>query len=466
MDYWLTRLCFQEGLAALYCIAFLILINQFRGLLGSKGIIPTAPLIHQTPFWNAPTLFWFRSTDRFFMGMAYLGFVLSLFALSGYSQRLGPLVAPLTWFALWVIYMSFVHVGRLFWSFGWEILLLEAGFLTIFLGSYEQEPPVIVIWLLRWTLFRMMFGAGLIKLRCDVCWRNFTSMTFHYETQPLPGPLSRYFHALPIWMHKLSVLFTHIVELIVPFGLFGPQIVRYTCGLTTALFQVLLMLSGNLSWLNYITFLLTIPCLDDTLLSKVIPLVPPEHFAYSPTLQVFSIALLVLIAVLSIKPILNLCSPNQQMNASFEPFHIVNTYGAFGTVTRKRMEIIIEGTTDEVINEHTLWQEYGFKGKPGDVKRCPPQVSPYHYKLDWQMWFAAMTPALYQPWFFAFIERLLQGNREVLSLIKYNPFPNAPPKHIRARLYQYKFAPLNDKEKRYWVRTLEGEYVGPSSLNA
>jgi hypothetical protein len=467
-DYWLTRFCLQRALGFVYLIAFLIAVVQFRPLLGERGLLPVPLFLRRVRFWDAPSLFHWHYSDHAFSLVAWSGLTLSLLAVLGLSDAFGTPVSVLVWGLLWLLYLSIVNVGQKFYGFGWESTLLETGFLAIFLGASNTTAPDVMIWLLRWVLFRVMFGAGLIKLRGDPCWRNLTCLAYHYETQPLPNPLSWYLHWQPLWMHKAGVLFTHFVELVVPWGYFMPPPVCYIAGLLTIVFQGTLILSGNLSWLNYITIVLALSCFDDQALSWIIPLNVPEVEPRALIHNLLLGAITLLVVALSIRPIKNMWSHEQRMNASFDPLHLVNTYGAFGSVSRERMEIIVEGTLDPEISSRTEWREYEFKGKPGDVMRRPCIVSPYHWKLDWQMWFAAMSPYYRHPWLLHLIAKLLQGDRAILSLLsqRRKPFPDRPPTHIRAQLYQYHFAEWQDGRKSgaWWVRTRVGQYLPPLSL--
>ena len=463
-QYYLTRFCFQRALAFIYFIGFLILVNQGLPLLGARGLLPAKNFLKRVNFWDAPGIFWLDSSDRFFRTMAWLGLALATLALTGISDAHGMVLSTLVWLALWVLYLSFVGIGQTFYGFGWETLLLETGFLAIFLGSQDSEPPVVVFWLLRWVLFRVMFGAGLIKLRGDPCWRDLTCMNYHYETQPLPNPLSYFLHRLPANVHKLSVLVTHIIELPIPFGFFGPGIVRWIAGGLTILFQLTLIFSGNLSWLNYVTIVLAISCFDDQLLSHVFTLSHALHGQMGWVRVGVLCALALLILWLSIKPTLNLFSRRQRMNASFDRLHLVNTYGAFGSITRERMELVLQGTADVFVTPQSKWLEYEFKAKPGNPARRPPLVSPYHYRLDWQMWFAAMSSFDEHLWILNLLAKLLQNDGPVLSLIAHNPFPAAPPKHIRIQHYLYTFTDLKDGGDAWWHRTLVAEYLRPLSL--
>lgn len=460
-EYFLTRLLLQRGLAFIYLVAFLIVVNQYRALLGKKGILPIENFVKQASFKSSPSLFLFCRSDLFLQIMGWMGVGLSFIALLGISEQYGLFVSMLIWFLLWLIYQSFVNVGQIFYGYGWEILLLESGFLAIFLGSIDVAPSVLMVWLYRWVLFRMMLGAGLIKIRCDSCWKDLTSMIFHYETQPLPGPLSRLFHRLPIFIHKFSVIFNHFIELIVPFFFFYPGEGAIIAGLLTVLFQSLLILSGNLSWLNYITLVLCFSCFPDSFLSVFFPYLKIPNLPVDNIHVGLVILVTMLVAYLSIRPIKNLFSRHQSMNRSYDSLHLVNTYGAFGSVTRLRKEIIIEGTNDLKITENSQWLPYEFKGKPGSLTRIPPLVSPYHYKIDWQMWFAAMSSYQHHPWFIPFIQKLLEGEEGVLKLLDKNPFPDQPPTYIRARLYEYHFAPPKNKEGAFWVRKRIGEYMPP-----
>lgn len=464
-SYWLTRFCLQRLLGFIYLIAFLVTLNQFRPLIGAHGLVPVQLFMKRVKFWEAPGLFWLNSSDSFLALIAGAGVLLSIAAVTGISDRFGIWVSVSIWALLWIFYLSFVNVGQVFYGFGWETLLLETGFLAIFLGSSHTSPPQVIIWLIRWVLFRVLFGAGLIKLRGDPCWRDLSCLVYHYETQPLPNPLSWYFHQFPPFVHKGGVLLTHFVELVVPWGVFAPGLIGSVAGTFSILFQVVLILSGSLSWLNYVTIVLSVACFDDRILSRLIPIEVPVTEPIAGIRQGILIALTVLVVVLSVQPTLNLISPRQIMNTSFEPLHLVNTYGAFGSVTRVRREIIVEGTDDSFPTESSRWREYEFKAKPGNVKRRPPIVSPYHYRLDWLMWFAAMSEYYHHPWFLNLVAKLLAGDQDTLKLLAENPFPKAPPKYIRAGLYEYHFSgPQDKKQGNWWWRIPVGEYLPPLSL--
>jgi Lipase maturation factor len=461
-DFWLTRFCFQHALGFIYLIAFLVAANQFIPLLGEHGLQPVRRFVRHVPFRRAPSLFYLNCSDRCITATIFCGIALSVFALSGWSESFGLAVSIINWALLWMIYLSLVNVGQTFYGFGWETMLTETGFLAIFLGSSDTRPPVALMWLIVWVLFRTMFGAGMIKMRSDPCWRDLTCLYYHYETQPLPNPLSWYLHHSPRWTHKAGVLSTHFAQLLVPWFYFAPAPICYWAGGLTILFQITLILSGNLSWLNYITIVLCIPCFDDRLLGRLISL--PHSMPESMTLPhaIAVICLVSLVLFLSVRPARNLFSRRQLMNASFEPLHLVNTYGAFGAVTRQRLEVVIKGTNANVLDDTTQWHEYEFHGKPGNVRRRPCIVSPYHWRLDWQMWFAAMSPADFHPWIFVLVQRLLEGDRKILSLFARNPFPDAPPRYVRADWYRYQFT--KPGERAWWSRAFVAEYVPPMIL--
>ena len=184
--------------------------------------------------------------------------------------------------------------------------------------------------------------------------------------------------------------------------------------------------------------------------------------------RILTVGILLLVIGLSVKPVKNLLSRRQIMNTVFNRFHFVGTYGAFGGITRERYEIVIEGTDEAVITASTKWREYEFKGKPGDPTRMPPQIAPYHLRLDWLMWFAAMGSYQRHPWFIHLMAKLLQGDKPVISLLKHNPFPDQPPRFIRAQRYLYRFSSTQEKKGtgRWWMREPAGSYFPTVSLES
>ena len=476
-SYWLTRALFFRLLGLVYVVAFLVIVNQWQPLLGSHGLLPAREALDGlaeaegrglSTFLRLPTLFLFDPSDAAFRVGGYVGLALSLCLLGGMAN------VPLL-FTLWFLYLSYVHAGRTFYGYGWEILLLETGFLAVFLaptwrlGPFARgtPPSPIVIVLLRWLHFRLMFGAGLIKLRGDPCWRDLTCMFFHYETQPVPNPLSWYFHHLPVWFHRIEVLFNHLVELVAPFFVFGPRRARHAAGAAIVVFQVLLILSGNLSFLNWLTIAVAVSCFDDGWLGRLLPgrarTWIETHTAgieESKARTVAAYALAVVVGLLSLNPVVNMLSPRQVMNTSFDPFELVNTYGAFGSIGRERFEIVLEGTADAQ-PEGARWTEYQFKCKPSDPGRRPCWISPYHYRLDWQMWFAAMPGAGTPRWLVQLVAKLLAGDGAARGLLAPGAFEDHPPRWIRGRLYRYEFT--RPGERDWWRRTFVAEYLPPLS---
>ncbi|HWE85990.1 MAG TPA: lipase maturation factor family protein [Terracidiphilus sp.] len=472
---WVARLVLERGMAAIYLVAFLTVARQFKPLLGERGLLPVPAHLRTVRFREAPSLFHWRYSDKLLDLVAWTGVLVSACAVVGLTEA-GPVWLSMTaWLLLWFLYLSVVNVGQKFFGFGWESMLLEAGFFTAFLGSARVQPSVIPVLILRWMLFRTEMGAGLIKLRHDRCWRDLTCLYYHYETQPLPNPLSWYFHRIPAPMHRYSVLFSHFVQIVVPFALFAPQPIASIAGGLSILHQLLLIVSGNYSWLNWLTAVLGVSALDDRVLGSALRLASPAMLPRPLALDIVLYALVVAALALSVQPVMNLFSREQLMNYSYNPLHLVNTYGAFGQVGRERYEIVIEGSADRVISPVTEWREYGFKGKPGDVKRRPPQVAPYHLRLDWLIWFLPFAVAVtgdgirvwrHDLWFMRFIGKLLVGDREILRLMRENPFPDEPPATVRALFYRYCYSTPQEKRETgaWWVRRLLGVYLQPVGL--
>lgn len=464
-DYWLARMVFQRALAAIYLVAFAVALRQFPALLGERGLLPVPHFVARVGLADAPSIFHWRYSDRMLRAVAWLGIALSLAAVAGLTDLVPTAVAMLVWALLWGLYLSIVNVGQTFYAFGWESLLCETGFLAIFLGNAQVAPPVALVYLLRWLLFRVEFGAGLIKLRGDRCWRDLTCLDYHHETQPMPNPLSWYAHRLPKRLHRVEVLGNHFAQLVAPALLFAPQPVAAFAGMVIIGTQSWLVLSGNFAWLNWITMTLAVSSLADGTLGALLPIShrPAELPVWYGALV---LAYTAVVLVLSYRPAKNLLSRRQLMNYSFDPFHIVGTYGAFGSVTKERDEVVVEGTDEIALTPRTRWREYEFKAKPGDVMRRPPQIAPYHLRLDWLMWFAAMSSATYQEWFFPFLQKLLEADHATLALIRHDPFDGKRPRYVRARLYRYRFTTAAERRETgaWWHRELLGDYVRPVSL--
>jgi len=468
--YWFVRFLFHRGLAVIYLLAFLVAATRFRPLAGEDGLLPIQQYVDRNSFRDRPSLFYFYPNDRVIGSTAWAGVGLSALAFVGLPSWLPrPYAVPasiLLWLLLWALYLSFVNAGQTFYGYGWESMLLETGFLAAFLGAGSTGPPVVVIWLLKWLLFRNMFGAGLIKLRGDDCWRDLTAMDYHYETQPIPNPVSWYTHHLPDRFHRLEVLGNHVVEVAVPFLYFAPQPWASVAGAATVGFQGWLMLTGNFSWLNALTIVQAIATFSDGVITSVLPVTTPSTSAPPLYLQALSVMLAAVVLWRSVDPVRNILSERQVMNTAFDPLRLVNTYGAFGSITRTRYEIAVQGTTDEVITADTDWRTYEFKGKPTTPDQRPRQVAPYHYRLDWQLWFAAMAPSPRRsPWFPALLDRLLAGDEATEKLLDTVPFSETTPTHVRAVRYRYRFTTPEERREtgRWWERERVGTYVSPVS---
>lgn len=453
--YWWSRWLLTRSLGAVYVIAFVATARQWVPLLGERGLLPVTDLLARVPARSAPSIFHWRYSDRSAVALAWLGAVVSGALAVGLPQQ-GPAWAPLVaWLAVWLLYLSFVNVGRVFYGFGWESILLEAGFLAAFLGADRHAPPLLTVFLLRWLLFRVEFGAGLIKLRGDPCWRDLTCLDYHHETQPMPNPLSWRFHHLPRPFHRAEVLGNHLAQLVAPWLLFAPQPVATVGAGAVVVTQAWLVLSGNFSWLNAVTVVLALSAV-------AVPAAAPEVAPLPAWLAALTVVVTVGIGVASWWPVRNMLSRNQRMNASFNPFHLVGTYGAFGSITRRREEVVVEGSRDG-----RAWQEYEFPGKPGDPRRRPPQVAPYHLRLDWMLWFVPLSPGAHLRWLLRLLEGLLSGEPDVRRLLRRDPFAGEPPREVRVRLFRYRFtSPAERRETgAWWHREEIGPLVGPLTLD-
>jgi lipase maturation factor 1 len=467
-QYSLTRWVFLRLLGLIYFYTFASLWTQITGLIGSNGISPISDylsLVRESLGSEAvsrlPTLVWLNSSDAFLNMLCGVGVVLSILVIFD-TLTLPALIG------LWALYLSMFYAGQNFLSFQWDILLIEVGFLAIFLAplyplpriSRQGIPSRTVIWLFRLLMFKLMLESSYVKLASgDPNWRDLTAMTFHYWTQPLPTPLAWYMNQLPVAFHQLETLVTFFVEGIVPFLIFGPRRVRIFAALLIAGHQMLIMLTGNYTFFNMLTIALCVPLLDDAFLLRLLPRRARESLLASVTLprrpttipmyhRIFYGALAVLLVTL------NLIQMGEQMlpggvprvasvfAQQFIPFRIVNGYGLFATMTTTRPEIIVEGS-----NDGQNWLPYEFKAKAGDLSRPPVWVAPHQPRLDWQMWFAALEGTPYaEGWFPTFAQRLLQGSPEVLALLDKNPFPDKPPRFIRAQLYSYHFTDAAERQ--------------------
>ncbi|MBM7503880.1 lipase maturation factor family protein [Agromyces aurantiacus] len=495
----LAREVLQRGIAALFLVAFLSTLNQFRALLGEHGLLPVPELLEavrgaeerarvraeragekvgllrrtRRRGYLGPTIFrrW-GYRDARLVGLCVAGLILAASVVVGLPQLGPPWLPMLVFLTLWASYLSIVSVGQTFYGFGWEMLLCEAGFLVAFLGSREVPPPLPIVVLVWWLVFRLEFGAGMIKIRGGREWRDLTALYYHHETQPMPGPLSRQAHLLPRWFHRLEVVGNHVAQLVVPFLLFAPQPVRTVAAAVIIATQLWLVVTGNFAWLNWITIVLAFGAVGDAAVQWALPWLPldaleaPADVASPPWWIVLVLVVTALLLWLSRHPLLNLVSRRQLMNASFDRFMLVNAYGAFGTVTKERVEVIVEGTADDPRDPAAEWREYGFKGKPGDPRRVPRQFAPYHLRLDWLMWFLPLG-RIHEEWFVRFLEKLLEADAATLRLLADDPFSGARPAAVRARTELFTFATREEKRRtgRVWMRHPLGVAIPPLALS-
>ncbi len=462
----LVRTVVLRLLGLVYFVAFVSAMRQAPALVGDNGLLPARLWLDAAArslgsrtgaFVRLPSIFWIDTSDGTIVFVCAIGAALSLAVMAGVTNAGVMLV-------LWAIQLSLHSVGQIFWGYGWEIQLLETGMLGAVMcpmrtwRPFVSAPPTSTIWLLRWLVVRIMLGAGLIKLRGDPCWRDLTCLVYHYETQPNPSPISWLLHQLPQGTHVAGVLFNHVVELGAPLLVVGPRSARRIAGLLFVVFQVVLIVSGNLSFLNWLTIVPALACFDDELCARLVPsrwrprASATATSAAPPSRSHVRVALgfAVLVAFFSLPVLVNLASSSQQMNASFAPLHIVNTYGAFGTVSRLRHEVVLQGTRALAITDETRWEDYELPCKPGDVTRRPCIVSPYHYRLDWQMWFAAMSTYEEEPWMAVLVDKLLRGDKTVQPLFARDPFPDAPPRFVRVELYRYELTRRGDSSSAAW----------------
>ncbi|MBI3873280.1 MAG: lipase maturation factor family protein [candidate division Zixibacteria bacterium] len=479
--YRVTSSLFLRALGFIYLVAFVSLWTQIDGLVGGKGILPAADFlaavgshIGLSRYYLVPTLAWLNSSDWFLHVMCGGGVIASLLVVAGVAP------APAL-FLNWALYLSLSQVCREFLGFQWDILLLETGFLAIFLAgwtfrSHRSFSPPAVIWLFRWLAFRLFFLSGFVKLASgDPNWRNLSALNYHYETQPLPTPVAWYAQQLPGWFQSLSVFLMFGIELCIPFLIFLPRRPRLWAFGALVFLQIAIMITGNYCFFNWLAIALCLFLLDDRALLRVTPKwlrprgdAPPTDRPIGSLQRVAVRAVTILVLLVSGTQMTGeLISQRHLPGMAYrlleraEPFRSINTYGLFAVMTTSRPEIIVEGS-----NDGQTWMAYEFRWKPGDLSRRPEFVAPHQPRLDWQMWFAALGDRRQSPWFAAFLRRLLEGSPSVLSLLAVNPFPDSPPRYVRARLYDYHFTDFSAKRSTgdWWRRDLAGTYFPAVSL--
>jgi hypothetical protein len=465
---------FLRALGIIYATAFLSLAVQIKGLAGRQGILPAREFLADVKerfgrrrFLAVPTVFWFNQSDAFLQCLCWICVLFSTLLVAGIAPMLMLIL-------LWVSYLSLLSVMRLLLGYQWDILLLETGFLAIFLAPLRffsmapvDLPPWPVLLLVYWLLFRLMFLSGLAKWRSgDMSWRRLTALAHHYETQPLPTPLAWFAHQLPQRFHKFSAVLMFVIELLVPFLIFAPPPYRHVGGLLIVGLMLAIMLTGNYCFFNLLAIALCLPLFDNDFYERLFPWIGTTAQSSSlhlrgewlalPGMTIFALSMIRLFRLFRSESPLVIA-----VNQFLDSFPIANCYGLFSVMTTTRMEIMVEGSRDG-----RAWRPYHWKWKPCDPKRAPPWVAPLQPRLDWQMWFAALGDYRLNGWFIAFLVRLLQGSRPVLALLPSNPFPEGPPTYIRAVLYEYHFT---DRKTRrvtgaWWTRQRRALYCPVYSL--
>lgn len=467
--WFLTRRVFLFLLGLVYLLAFGSLSTQVEGLVGQKGILPVETFLKEAGsywgaqrFWQVPSFFWINAKDGFLLAGCLLG------AFAGLMVMLNRMVACSLLLA-WALYLSIFHVAQPFMGFQWDTLLLETGFLSLFLVSWrndqhghEKPPSWFILFLFRFLLFRIVFSSGLVKLLSqDPSWSSLTALSYHYETQPLPTWIGWYAHQLPLLFQKFSVACVFIIQLGAVFLIFGPRRIRYLGCAALAFLDLLIILTGNFGFFNLLTITLCLLLLDDSVLSRWFSTKGEKYKAPFSVLNKSSLlkaGVLGVCIIFYLIPLLGIRYPSIYVSISkvISPFHIFNSYGLFAVMTTSRQEIIVLGSDDR-----ENWYPYEFKWKPGDVKRKPEFVAPHQPRLDWHMWFAALSNYERNPWLIQFMMRLLQGSPEVIALLKKNPFPDSPPKYMQAVAYQYRFtdSETRNRENSWWTRKLLRPYT-------
>lgn len=442
------RWWYLRGLGVIYLIAFAQLLPQIHGLIGTNGILPASQFLSQVTeqlgfskgLQLVPSVFWFiNPSDTNLTIITVCGVIASLLVATGYFAAPALIIC-------YLLYLSIVGVGEDFLSFQWDSLLLEVGFLAIFMAPWavldrrddpKMQTPrsVIFLWLTRLLLFKLMFLSGICKIRSnDPTWIHAEALRYHYETQPLPTPLAWYMHQLPAAFHSVSTIIMFVIELIIPFFIWGKLRARKFAAAAIIALQVLILLTGNYTFFNLLTILLCVPLFDNS------PLPRGRSIPIAGAL----VAVAMLIAQFAI--------------IDTSAFRICNSYGLFAVMTTTRDEITIEGSDDGVD-----WKPYTFIWKPGPLARAPLVVAPYQPRLDWQMWFASLGTVERNHWFVMLCKNILQGNPTVLALFQENPFPAHPPKFIRATIATYHFTNWKElSETHNWWKANESRIYLPA----
>ena len=490
--FWAQR-WFLRVLGAIYLIAFVSLWVQVDGLIGSNGISPVNQFfsaargqVGTDAYGLLPTLCWFNSSDAFLHFLCGSGALCSLLLIFG--------IAPaLLLVGLFVLYLSLIIAGQDFFSFQWDVLLLETGFLSIFFAPWQLWPGGLLLWprsrrlptprvsrvglfLLKLLLFKLMLMSGVVKLTSgDDSWWNLTALDYHYWSQPLPTVFGWWADKSPEWFKHFSVAFCLVVEIIVPFFIWAPRRLRLIAAGLLIFLQLAIAITGNYCFFNLLTIALCLLLIDDAVVCPDCRAVRnqsagaldgralPERLCVYVGTFVITVTLPVNAWLIfsAFKPLSRPPLALANLYNRLEAFRIVNGYGLFRVMTKDRGEIILEGSSEGID-----WLPYEFKWKPGDLKRAPGWCAPHQPRLDWQMWFAALGTPRENPWLIALIYRLLQGSHQVNDLLANNPFPDKPPRYIRATFYRYRFTTVDEFRHTgaWWKRQELREYLPTLSL--
>lgn len=476
--YFAARRWFLRALGLIFLIAFVSLWVQIAGLIGSNGITPVSEFLSAArqqlddrALSILPTLCWFNSSDAFLHFLCGSGAVFSVLLICGIAPA-WSLVALVTF------YLSLTIAGQTFLSFQWDILLVETGFLAILLAPWRlwwtrtNEPRVsrVGIFLLKLLLFKLILMSGAVKLTSgDDCWWDLRALDYHYWSQPLPNVIAWWADQHPEWFKKFSVAFCLVVELIVPFLIWSPRRLRLLACSLLIFLQLAIAATGNYNFFNLLTIALCMLLIDDAVFRRKSPPVTDHCCKFVDRLSMCVATIVIIFTLpLNARLIYSAFKPEEEWSpllgsvyARAESFRIVNGYGLFRVMTKDRNEIIIEGSADGID-----WQSYEFKWKPGGVKRAPGWCAPHQPRLDWQMWFAALGSYRQNPWFVQTVIALLHGKPRVAALFEENPFPESPPRYIRATLYRYRFTSAEEHRQTgaWWKRQALGEYLPSVSL--
>jgi uncharacterized membrane protein YphA (DoxX/SURF4 family) len=477
MEFRLARSAFFRLLGVVYALAFASAATQVLGLLGSRGISPARELLNAARvlgpdrFRLFPTVFWLDASDRTLLAVAWGGAGLALFLVAGFAPRV-------LLFLLWALYLSIVTVGGEFFLFQWDGLLLEAGLLAIFFAprgvfarlEASAPPRLAPLLLLQFLALRLHFASGIAKLTSgDETWRGLRALEFHYETQPLPTPLGWWAHQLPGWFQTVSTAAALGLEIGAPLlALFGRR-GRLAAFVLLAFLQLLIAASGNYGFFNLLSVALLVVLLDDRAPlwprrwreaaraaappaepARIVRMIAPPAFSalgLFAALQLFS----------AFAAPIDWPSPVAAVLRAIAPFRSVNAYGLFRVMTTERPEIVLFASRDG-----ETFREVPFCWKPGDPARRPPFCAPHMPRLDWQLWFAALSRARKERWFDRFLARLLEGSPDVLALLPREAFPEGPPREVYAVLYRYRFTDITTRrETGDWWRREEQRLYRP-----